>query len=97
MEQVQGNKLKTPLESDPRKENRNVPAGSETSPGPEDFDDIRPKDDGTSKPIDEETPENLHRTLNIVAARLSDVLCHRERRHVSEQLTMSYDRKQIIL
>jgi hypothetical protein len=35
MEQAQGNKLKTPLESDPRKENRNVPAGSETSPGPE--------------------------------------------------------------
>jgi hypothetical protein len=43
MEQAQGNKLKTPLESDPRKENRNVPAGSETSPGPEDFDDIVPR------------------------------------------------------
>jgi hypothetical protein len=28
MEQAQGNKLKMPLESDPRKENRNVPAGS---------------------------------------------------------------------
>jgi hypothetical protein len=55
MEQAQKNNLKTPLESDPRKENRNVPAGSETSPGPENFDDIRPKD-GTSKPIDEETP-----------------------------------------
>jgi hypothetical protein len=42
-------------------------------------------------------PENLHRTLNVVAARLNDILCHREQRHVSEQLTMSYDRKQIIL
>ena len=26
-----------------------------------------------------------------------DILCHREQRHVSEQLTLSYDRKQIIL
>ena len=56
MEQAQEKNLKTPPESDPRKENRNVPAGSETSPGPEDFDDIRPKDDGTLKPIDKETP-----------------------------------------
>ena len=56
MEQAQENNLKTPPESDPRKQNRNVPAGSETSPGPEDFDDIRRKDDGTTKPIDEETP-----------------------------------------
>src|SRR5258707_12305483 len=30
-------------------------------------------------------------------ARLNDILCHREQRHVSDQLTMSYDRKQIIL
>jgi hypothetical protein len=56
VEQAQEKNLKTPPESDPRKENRNVPAGSETSPGPEDFSDIRPKDDGTLKPIDEETP-----------------------------------------
>jgi hypothetical protein len=42
-------------------------------------------------------PENLHRPLNVVAARLTDILCHREQRYVSEQLTMSYDRKQIIL
>jgi hypothetical protein len=42
-------------------------------------------------------PENLHRPLNIKASRLNDILCHREQRHVSEQLTMSYDRKQIIL
>src|SRR5271163_3597926 len=42
-------------------------------------------------------PENLHRPLNIKASRLRDILCHREQRHVSEQLTISYDRKQIIL
>jgi hypothetical protein len=41
-------------------------------------------------------PENLHRPLNVKASRLRDILCHREQRHVSEQLTISYDRKQII-
>ncbi len=41
--------------------------------------------------------ENLHRRLNVQAPRLADILCHREQRHVSEQLSMSYDRKQIIL
>jgi hypothetical protein len=56
MEQVPEKNLKTPPESDPRKVNRNVPAGSETSLVPEDFDVIRPKDGGTLKPIDEETP-----------------------------------------
>ena len=30
-------------------------------------------------------------------ARLNDILCHREQRLVSDQLTLSYDRKQIIL
>jgi Helix-turn-helix domain len=42
-------------------------------------------------------PENLHRPLNVKASRLNDILCHREQRHVSEQLSLSYDRKQIIL
>ena len=28
---------------------------------------------------------------------MNDILCHREQRYVSEQLTLSYDRKQIIL
>jgi hypothetical protein len=56
MDTAKEKSLTTPPESDPRKEDRNLPAGSETSPGPEDFDDIRPKDDGTVKPIDEETP-----------------------------------------
>jgi len=38
MEQAQEKNLKTPPESDPRKGNRNLRAGSETVPGPEDFD-----------------------------------------------------------
>lgn len=42
-------------------------------------------------------PENLHRPLNVRTNRLSDILCHREQRYVSHQLTLSYDRKQIIL
>jgi hypothetical protein len=42
-------------------------------------------------------PENLHRSLNIAASRLNEILCHREQRHVSEQLSLAYDRKQIIL
>ncbi len=42
-------------------------------------------------------PENLHRPLNVKTDRLNGILCHREQRYVSEQLTMSYDRKQIIL
>jgi transposase len=41
--------------------------------------------------------ENLHRRLNVQASRLADILCHREQRHVSAQLSLSYDRKQIIL
>ena len=56
MEQAQERNLKTPPESDPSKENSSIPVGGETSPGPEDFDDIRPKDDGTVKPLNEETP-----------------------------------------
>ena len=42
-------------------------------------------------------PDNLHRALNIVPSRLNDILCHREQRHVGQQLTFHYDRKQIIL
>ena len=40
---------------------------------------------------------DLHRKLNISASRLRDILCHRVLRHVSTQLTMSYDRKRIML
>jgi hypothetical protein len=42
-------------------------------------------------------PENLHRSLSVKTDQLNDILCHREQRYVSDQLTMSYDRKQIIL
>ena len=42
-------------------------------------------------------PDNLHRTLNVPASRLTEILCHREQRYVSAQLTLSYDRTQIIL
>ena len=42
-------------------------------------------------------PEDLHRRLILSADRLSDILCHRERRHVGQQLTLAYDRKQLIL
>ena len=41
--------------------------------------------------------ENVHRSLNVQASRLADILCHREQRHVSQQLSLAYDRKQIIL
>src|SRR5258708_4720042 len=44
-----------------------------------------------------EKTENLHRKLNVQAARLADILCHREQRHVGQQLTLAYDRRQIIL
>ena len=42
-------------------------------------------------------PENLHRSLNVKPSRLNDILCHREQCYVGEQLTLSYDRRQIIL
>jgi hypothetical protein len=41
--------------------------------------------------------EDVRRPLNIAASRLSDILCHREQRHVGAQLSFHYDRKQIIL
>jgi hypothetical protein len=40
---------------------------------------------------------DLHRRLNISADRQRDILCHRVLRHVSAQLTLSYDRKTIML
>jgi hypothetical protein len=42
-------------------------------------------------------PEDLHRSLNVAGSRLNEILCHREQRHVSQQLSIAYDRKQIIL
>jgi transposase len=41
--------------------------------------------------------EDFHRRLNVKGSRLADILCHREQRHVGQQLTLAYDRKQIIL
>ena len=41
--------------------------------------------------------KDLHKKLNGVPARLDEILCHREQRYVTEQLTLSYDSKQIIL
>ena len=41
--------------------------------------------------------KDLHRSLSVRGSRLKDILCHRKQRHVSEQLALSYDRKQIIL
>lgn len=42
-------------------------------------------------------PDNLHRALNMAPDRLRDVLCKRERRHVGQQLSFSYERRQIML
>lgn len=42
-------------------------------------------------------PDDLHRPLTVTPTRLSDILCHREQRHVGEQLTLSYQRKRIML
>jgi hypothetical protein len=55
MDAPQGTVPKTPPESDPRKENRNIASRIEISPGPEDFQDIRPKDDGAVQTSDTET------------------------------------------
>jgi len=41
--------------------------------------------------------EDLHRRLSVPGSRFKDILCHREQRYVGAQLTLSYDRKQIIL
>jgi hypothetical protein len=42
-------------------------------------------------------PEDLHRRITLSPERLSDIPCHREQRHVGQQLTLAYDRKQLIL
>lgn len=42
-------------------------------------------------------PEDLHRRLALSPDRLSDMLCHHEQRHVGQQLTLAYDRKQLVL
>ncbi|WP_409017950.1 ISNCY family transposase [Azospirillum sp. BE72] len=42
-------------------------------------------------------PDDLHRPLTIAPDRLRQVLCWREQRHVGQQLTLSYERKLIML
>ncbi len=42
-------------------------------------------------------PDDLHRALNAEPARLHDVLCPRDQRYVGAQLSLSYERKRIIL
>lgn len=42
-------------------------------------------------------PEDLHRPLNIPPERLRLILCRREQRYVSQQLTLSYDRLRVML
>lgn len=42
-------------------------------------------------------PDNLHRVLNVRPDRLRDILCKREQRYVGQQLSFSYERKQIML
>jgi Homeodomain-like domain len=42
-------------------------------------------------------PDDRHRPLNIPPERLRMILCRREQRYVSQQLTLSYDRLRIML
>lgn len=42
-------------------------------------------------------PDDLHRPMNVEPNRLRDVLCYRDERAVSAQLSLSYERKRIIL
>lgn len=41
--------------------------------------------------------DNLHRAVTETPDRLNDILCWRDERHVSQQLTFSYERKRIML
>ena len=42
-------------------------------------------------------PDDRHRPLDVAPDRLRQILCRRERRHVSRELTLSYDRLRIML
>nr|WP_223217217.1 ISNCY family transposase [Rhizobium cauense] len=42
-------------------------------------------------------PEDLHRPMNLAPDRLQEILCKREQRYVGAQLTLSFDRKRIML
>jgi len=41
--------------------------------------------------------DNLHRALNVEPDRLADILCWRDTRNVSQQLTLMYERKKYML
>ncbi|WP_040439957.1 ISNCY family transposase [Roseibium aggregatum] len=41
--------------------------------------------------------DNLHRALNVEPDRLQDILCWKEKRYVTAQLAVSYERKRLIL
>lgn len=42
-------------------------------------------------------PDNLHRAMNVEPDRLADVLCWRDTRNLSKQLTLMYERKKYML
>ncbi len=42
-------------------------------------------------------PDNLHRALNVEPDRLSEILCLRDKRYVTKDLTFKYDRKRVRL
>lgn len=42
-------------------------------------------------------PGDLHRPLHVGQERLRDILCWREKRYVGRQLTLSYERKRVML
>ncbi len=42
-------------------------------------------------------PDNLHRALNIEPDRLAEIFCLRDKRYVTKDLTLKYDRKRIRL
>ncbi|MBP1806929.1 ISNCY family transposase [Rubellimicrobium aerolatum] len=42
-------------------------------------------------------PDDLHRPLDLTPERLRDILCWRDQRYVGQQLTLTYERKRILL
>lgn len=42
-------------------------------------------------------PDDVHRPVTVTPDRLREILCWREQRHVGQQLTLSYERKRIML
>lgn len=42
-------------------------------------------------------PDDLHRPMNLAPDRLAEILCKREQRYVSAQLTFSFERQRIML